>query len=288
MIQSTDLIKKHSKNMVGRIMEWMDVNNLPKDSKVLIMCAIAKSCDDKICEHILSESKLVENSTNEKIWESLEICKNKQFNSDILEHFIGLAKKKFNELTKQYPLSPDKDYNLDLLNSVMAEGNLTNGEKRNIVKAFVVGNNDVVVEEYNSGIKKLLGVINVLEEAEPFDYELSAMVFMESNRIFNEENVAADERTAEKEREEEREAESEKNKEEFADQNIAKAKNQNAPLAKALRAQGVSQDEAADILDVDKSTISRIKSGSRKPSFDLLKKMNGKFGSIDSLFPELM
>jgi DNA-binding XRE family transcriptional regulator len=291
IINTSDLLNKHQKGPINRIIEWMDVHNLTNDAKILIMCAVATSAkQDIIRDHILSESKLIKGElTNKNIWESLEINKGGvEFNESKLSHYINLAKDKFNALVKQYPISPDKNYNLDLFEALMTESALTIQERKELVKAFVIGNNDVVVESYNSGINKMSKFIVGIEEQEPFDFELSSTIFMESNRI-NEE-YGADEvqdANAEKEREKEKAEQTAKNQEEFADQNAARAKNQNAPLAKALRAQGVSQDEAADLLDVDKSTISRIKNGDRKPSFDLLKKISKKFGSVDNLFPEL-
>lgn len=74
------------------------------------------------------------------------------------------------------------------------------------------------------------------------------------------------------------EADEKENKEKFEKENEKKRKKEHAPLAKAIKSKGYSQDEAADILDVDKSTISRIKTGTRKPSFDLMRKMSIKFG----------
>lgn len=57
-----------------------------------------------------------------------------------------------------------------------------------------------------------------------------------------------------------------------------KKKAEKAPLAQAIRSKGEDQSDAADKLDVDKSTISRIKTGTRKPSFDLMKKMSRNYG----------
>ena len=64
-------------------------------------------------------------------------------------------------------------------------------------------------------------------------------------------------------------------------------KGETRPLAKSLRAKGMTQDELAQAADVDKSTISRIKLGVRKPSFELIKKLSDVFGNVQSLFPEL-
>ena len=64
-------------------------------------------------------------------------------------------------------------------------------------------------------------------------------------------------------------------------------KGQTRPLAKGLRAKGMSQDELAAAAGVDKSTISRIKLGVRKPSFELMKTLSDVFGDVQSLFPEL-
>lgn len=289
-MNTQELINIHKKSVVGRILEWMDANDLTKDAQILVMSAVAKAAksqeDGPVYNYLMTESKLIgETISDQAIWESISTTRTKKFNKELLEHYTGLAKKEFNKLIKTYPLSLGS-YELDVLNAVMNESKLSNPEKRSIVKAFVIGNDDIVVEDYNSAIKKMTATVKLVEEVESFDYELNSVIFMENNRIIREDEES-EKRTAEKEREQEREEESEKNKEEFAADNIAKAKNQNAPLAKALRAQGMSQDEAADALDVDKSTISRIKSGVRKPSYELLKKMSGKFGSIDNLFPEL-
>lgn len=75
------------------------------------------------------------------------------------------------------------------------------------------------------------------------------------------------------------ESEEEKAKEkELEKEGEKKKKKEQAPLAKAMRSKGFSQNQTADALDVDKSTISRIKTGVRKPSFDLMQKISSRFG----------
>lgn len=71
------------------------------------------------------------------------------------------------------------------------------------------------------------------------------------------------------------------------DANIGKKKGENKPLARALRSKGLSQNELAKKLDVNKSTISRLKLGDRDPSFELMTDLTRILGSADSLFPEL-
>ncbi len=69
-------------------------------------------------------------------------------------------------------------------------------------------------------------------------------------------------------------------------------KNETAPISKAYKSSGKSQEEIADIVGVDPSTISRYKSKEkdieRKPSFDTLKRLTAAVGTkVSSLFPEL-
>jgi transcriptional regulator with GAF, ATPase, and Fis domain len=71
---------------------------------------------------------------------------------------------------------------------------------------------------------------------------------------------------------------SEEDEKEFTKENEKKKKAEQNPLSKALRTKGHDQDEAAEKLDVDKSTISRIKTGTREPSFELMKKMSDIYG----------
>lgn len=77
------------------------------------------------------------------------------------------------------------------------------------------------------------------------------------------------------------------NKDEFEKAQEKLKKGETKPLAKALRAKGMNQQELADRLDVHKSTISRIKTGQRKPSYDLMANLSDTFGSVENLFPEL-
>jgi len=69
------------------------------------------------------------------------------------------------------------------------------------------------------------------------------------------------------------------NQEEFRKESEKRKKSEQAPLAKAIRSKGENQDAAADKLDVDKSTISRIKTGERKPSFELMQKLKNSYGA---------
>ncbi|CAK0748368.1 hypothetical protein CCP1ISM_20026 [Azospirillaceae bacterium] len=78
-----------------------------------------------------------------------------------------------------------------------------------------------------------------------------------------------------------------KNKDEFEKAQDKMKKGESKPLAKALRSKGMSQQELADHLDVHKSTISRLKTGKRKPSFELMSELGDTFGSVENLFPEL-
>jgi DNA-binding transcriptional regulator YiaG len=59
------------------------------------------------------------------------------------------------------------------------------------------------------------------------------------------------------------------------------------PLARALRSKGESQSDLAGDVGVHKSTVSRWKTGTRKPSFDALVDIKKKLGSVTSIFPEL-
>ena len=79
-----------------------------------------------------------------------------------------------------------------------------------------------------------------------------------------------------KEREEKKRKE--ENEEETELKNKEGKKKEQAPLAKALRSKGEDQEEAANKLDVDPSTISRIKTGVRRPSFELMQKMAKTYG----------
>jgi len=58
-----------------------------------------------------------------------------------------------------------------------------------------------------------------------------------------------------------------------------KKKSEQSPLAKAIRSKGDSQSNAADKIGVDKSTISRIKTGKRRPSFDTMKELSDMYGT---------
>lgn len=66
-------------------------------------------------------------------------------------------------------------------------------------------------------------------------------------------------------------------------------KSEQSPFARAIRASGFkSQEKLADLVDVDPSTISRFKTGTRKPSFDTMQRLVKRTGSEpESLFPEL-
>lgn len=68
------------------------------------------------------------------------------------------------------------------------------------------------------------------------------------------------------------------NKKEFEKGAKKKHKGDNSPIAKAARSKGENQNDMANSIDVDKSTISRIKTGTRRPGFDTLKKLAQKYG----------
>ncbi len=78
-----------------------------------------------------------------------------------------------------------------------------------------------------------------------------------------------------------------KNVDEFEKAQEKMKKGESKPLAKALRSKGMSQQELADQLDVHKSTISRIKTGKRNPSFEMMTELGDALGSVENLFPEL-
>jgi DNA-binding XRE family transcriptional regulator len=88
-------------------------------------------------------------------------------------------------------------------------------------------------------------------------------------------------------RKKESEKEQKGKEENFVDMHSGETKYGNKPLAKAMRARDMSQQEVADAADVDKSTINRVLSGIRKPGFALIKKLSKLFGSIRNIFPEL-
>lgn len=71
---------------------------------------------------------------------------------------------------------------------------------------------------------------------------------------------------------------SRKNKEKFEKEGEKRKKSEQAPIAKAARSKGESQNDMADGVDVDKSTISRWKTGNRHPSFDSLKRLSDRYG----------
>ena len=67
-----------------------------------------------------------------------------------------------------------------------------------------------------------------------------------------------------------------------------KKKYEETPFARALQAQAKEQEEIADRVDVDPSTVSRWKSRTRKPSFDNLRKAVKAVGTqASTLWPEL-
>ena len=78
-----------------------------------------------------------------------------------------------------------------------------------------------------------------------------------------------------------------KNKDAFQQAQDKMKKGETKPMAKALRAKGMSQQELADKLDVHKSTISRLKTGKRNPSFEMMSELGDALGSVENLFPEL-
>jgi DNA-binding XRE family transcriptional regulator len=82
-----------------------------------------------------------------------------------------------------------------------------------------------------------------------------------------------------KQKEKDKEEKARKNKEEFDKKREQQKKSEQSPLKKAIVSKGEDQDDAAEVLDVDKSTISRIKTGTRKPSFDLMKQMKKHYGA---------
>lgn len=71
---------------------------------------------------------------------------------------------------------------------------------------------------------------------------------------------------------------SKKNKEKFDKEAEKRKKGENSPIAKAARSKGDNQNDMADEVGVHKSTISRIKTGKRDPSFGLLKKIKATYG----------
>jgi len=78
--------------------------------------------------------------------------------------------------------------------------------------------------------------------------------------------------------EEDEDEQSKKNKEKFEKEADKRKKGEQSPIAKAARSKGETQDDMADEIDVHKSTISRYKTGSRKPSFDTMKKLAKHYG----------
>lgn len=82
-----------------------------------------------------------------------------------------------------------------------------------------------------------------------------------------------------KERERDKEEQERKNIEKFEKEAEKSKKDEQAPLAKALRGKGDNQDDAAELLDVHKSTISRWKTGTRNPNFDNLQDLKNKYGA---------
>jgi DNA-binding XRE family transcriptional regulator len=90
-----------------------------------------------------------------------------------------------------------------------------------------------------------------------------------------------------KKRQEEQEKIQDKNVDAFQQAQEKMKKGETKPLAKALRAKGMSQQELADKLDVHKSTISRLKTGKRNPSFEMMAELGETLGSVENLFPEL-
>jgi DNA-binding XRE family transcriptional regulator len=90
-----------------------------------------------------------------------------------------------------------------------------------------------------------------------------------------------------KKRQEKQEKVQTKNVDEFEKAQEKMKKGETKPLAKALRAKGMSQQELADKLDVHKSTISRLKTGKRNPSFEMMAELGETLGSVENLFPEL-
>jgi transcriptional regulator with XRE-family HTH domain len=77
------------------------------------------------------------------------------------------------------------------------------------------------------------------------------------------------------------------NKDAFQQAQDKMKKGETKPMAKALRAKGMSQQELADKLNVHKSTISRLKTGKRNPSFEMMSELGDALGSVENLFPEL-
>lgn len=71
---------------------------------------------------------------------------------------------------------------------------------------------------------------------------------------------------------------SKKNKEEFEKGAEKQKKKEQSPIAKAVRSKGQDQDDMAKSIGVNKSTVSRYKTGKRKPSFDVLKKIKNQYG----------
>jgi DNA-binding transcriptional regulator YiaG len=97
-----------------------------------------------------------------------------------------------------------------------------------------------------------------------------------------------------KKRKKESDEEQKGKKENFGSKFAGNKKSEQAPLAKALRSKGMSQQDLADRLNVSKTTVSRWKQGGdapnergRNPSYKNLEDLAAMFGSVDSIFPAL-
>ena len=145
--------------------------------------------------------------------------------------------------------------------------------------------NIISKEEKYFAYKKLYE--SIMNEEDVFKQMLSNYFYNEYRKLRNDlgckvMNSIFEEDEKEKTREElEKDIKKKKeNAEEEARKKMEKSKkSEQEPLAKAIRSKGDDQNDAADKLGVHKSTISRIKSGVRDPSFDLLQDISKTYGS---------
>ena len=182
--------------------------------------------------------------------------------------------------------------------NLLVKGQFTLAE-RIAAAAFVVGINEGAPADRFSALKKL-SETEITNESSPIiekivngaREEYFTMIPMMEDHDFGMKPISEDgteltKRPKEGEKNDSSESHKEFEGSEDSRNNPFQKKGETRPLAKGLRAKGMTQDELADAADVDKSTISRIKLGVRKPSFDLMKKLSDVFGDVQSLFPEL-
>ena len=204
----------------------------------------------------------------------------------------------------------DMGQKMDFIAKTLNNAKLNNAEKLGVLQFFKIIDDSILPIKNNiiyEGLKK----INKMFESNKFkgfEKEFIEVVnesYLELRKILgsevinkisiNEEDekgtkVEKGENESESDfqkRKKETEAEQSKKEEEFAAKSAGKKKGEQKPLAKSLRAKGMSQNDLADTLNVDKSTISRLKTGVRKPSYELMTQLADQFGSITNIFPEL-